>query len=135
MINIKITKQIPVEGAVVVLLDADDQTLILLRPAAARWAPHKWGFPGGKLEPHETAEECAVRETREETQLAVTNLKLLDLKIDKPIRAYYTRDYEGVVEIDYEHDDWAWAPRDQIEQYDLAPQVVEMYDWALENGK
>lgn len=115
------------------LLDNEDRTLILLRPKEARWAPFKWGFPGGKLEVGESPHDAAVRETKEETELDVKNLKLLDLKVDKPVATYYTREYTGTVKIDFEHDDWAWASRDQIEEYNLAPEVLEMYDWVLEN--
>ena len=116
------------------LIDTADRTLILLRPGHAQWAPHKWGFPGGKIEKGERYGEAAARETKEETQLEVRNLKLLQLKIDKPVMSYYTKDYAGTVKIDYEHDDWAWVARSEIEKYDLAPQVLEMYDWVLENG-
>jgi len=122
-----------ITGAVVLILDEEEKTLILLRPANAHWAPHKWGYPGGKLEKGETPLDAAIRETKEETQLEVRNLKLLNLKIDKPIVAYYTTDYAGDVKIDYEHDDWVWVTRDEIENYDLAPQVLDMYDWVLKN--
>ena len=58
----------------------------------------------------------------------------LGLKVDIPVRAYYTRDYTGDVRIDYEHDDWTWVPRSEIERYPLAPQVLQMFDWVLDNG-
>lgn len=41
-----------------------------------------WEFPGGKIEPGETPEECCIREIEEELQLSV--------KID---RLFYTADY------------------------------------------
>ena len=38
----------------------------------------EWELPGGRLEPHETPEECVAREVREETGLAVTTGPILD---------------------------------------------------------
>ena len=133
MIKIKIGKKQKVEGAVVVVVDSQDRVLILLRPSNSRWAPDLWGFPGGKLEKNETPLNAAIRETLEETQLRVRNLRPLDLKIDKPVVAYYTREYGGTVKIDWEHEDWAWVGRNNLSAYKTAPDVVEMFDWVLEN--
>ncbi|WP_039636721.1 NUDIX hydrolase [Streptomyces sp. 769] len=40
-----------------------------------------WQFPAGKIEPGETAEEAAVRETSEETGLTVSAVKLLGERV------------------------------------------------------
>ena len=42
-----------------------------------------WGAPGGKMEMWETPEECALREVREETDLAIANLKLIGVVDDQ----------------------------------------------------
>ena len=121
-------------GAVVVILDDDDKVLLLARTPGNYWAAGKWAYPGGKLESGETPKQAAIRETKEEANLTVSDLRDLKLKVDIPLAMYYTRSYSGSIEIDFEHTDWAWVDRQNIEYYDLAPQTLEMYDWVLKNG-
>jgi 8-oxo-dGTP diphosphatase len=133
MIRVKIRKKVMIEGAIVVLIDPTDRVLLLLRPKMANWAPEKWGFPGGKIEPGEAPQDAARRETKEETTLEVHNLKEIKEAIDIGVSIYYTRDYTGSVEIDYEHDDWRWVQREDMSDLALAPNVLEIYDWILKN--
>jgi len=119
-------------GAVVILLDPEGRTLLLKRHESSKFAPNKWGFPGGKIEEGETASEAARRETEEETSLVVMGLK--DLGRFQFVRAYLATDYEGDVMIDHEHTDWAWVRNDDLGKYDLAPNVLEIYDRALKYG-
>ncbi len=120
-------------GTVVVLLDDSDKTLILLRSRDSHWAPSQWGFPGGKIEEGEAPRDAAVRETSEETALDATDLKIITFKHNLPCVAYYTRKYTGVVTIDHEHEDWQWVSWDEMDNYDVAPGVRELYDWVLKN--
>ena len=121
-------------GSIVIILREDDSVLLLKRPTWIKWGAGKWAFPGGKLEKGETPQQAAIRETEEETQLKVRNLKPVKICLDKPVTTYYTRDYTGSVVIDWEHDDWAWVLHADVATYDLAPQVLEMYNWVLANG-
>lgn len=79
----------PVAGVIPV---RDDGRLLLVRRAIAPRAG-TWVFPGGYMDLGESAEEAAVRETREEALLAVTDLALVGV---------YTRTAPGVVVIVYE---------------------------------
>ena len=121
-------------GAIVAILNKRDEVLILKRPPGDDWAPDKWCFPGGKLDENETPLTAAIRETKEETTLDVRKLKIIFLNLDNRIAPYYTRHYTGNVQIDFEHTDWTWVARADIETYDLAPGVLKLYDWVLQNG-
>tara|TARA_R110001583_G_scaffold125329_1_gene276920 strand:- start:48 stop:443 length:396 start_codon:yes stop_codon:yes gene_type:complete len=121
-------------GSVVLVLSAANELLILKRPDWVSWAPSKWGLPGGKIEEGETPMEAAIREALEETTLSIQNLKDVGLPLDKGLYSFYTSAYMGQVQIDYEHEDWAWVSRAQIKNYSLAPNLLSMYDWVLKYG-
>lgn len=61
-----------VEVAIALVWD-DERLLVTRRPAGTHLEGH-WEFPGGKLEPGETPETCAVREVLEEAGLRVAAL-------------------------------------------------------------
>jgi len=42
----------------------------------------RWGFPGGRIEDDESAEDAVIREVREETGLQVTGVRLLGVLSD-----------------------------------------------------
>ena len=135
MIRINIRdKKMKKKGAIVAILDNQNRILLGERPTDITcWAPGKWAFPGGHIERGETPEEAAIRETKEEMNLDIRDLKELELGKDNGAFVFYTRSYDGDVTIDHEHTDWAWVSRDNVEQYPLAPYVLEMYDWVLQH--
>ena len=115
------------------IMDNQDRVLLLLRPKEAYWAPDQWGYPGGKLEEGEAPKDAAMRETEEETTLKVSNLKEINLGVDMGVVAYYTHTYSGEVQIDHEHEDWRWMSRSDMDNHALAPNVLRMYEWVLNN--
>jgi mutator protein MutT len=60
-----------VKQIAIAVVEHNDRFLIGRRPEGGLLAG-MWEFPGGKVRPGETPEQCAVRECREETGLAVT---------------------------------------------------------------
>ena len=134
MIQIKIgSSRMAPKGSVVIILNEKNEILLLKRGSTAPWAPDKWSPPGGQVETNETPKEAAIREAYEETCLKVKDLKKVDLKVDTLCGIYYTSDYVGNVKLDFEHTDWAWVSRDNMGGYDLAPNVLKLYDWVLSN--
>jgi ADP-ribose pyrophosphatase YjhB (NUDIX family) len=81
----------PVAGVIPVRADG----AVLLGRRAIEPRAGTWVFPGGYMDVGETAEEAAIRETMEEVNLQVANLRLLGV---------FTRVEPGVVVIVYEAD-------------------------------
>lgn len=85
----------------------------------------KWEFPGGKIEPGETAAECIVREIMEELSVEIEILRPLT-KIhhsypDKEIALipFLCAIKSGTI-ILKEHEDAAWIKKDKIPGLDWA---------------
>lgn len=53
------------------IIRKDGKILVCKRGAGGSCA-HLWEFPGGKLEPGETLEQCVVRECREELEINIS---------------------------------------------------------------
>jgi 8-oxo-dGTP diphosphatase len=52
-----------------------DDKVLLLKKNPGLFGAGKWNAPGGKLQPGETPDNCAVREVREETGLEIEQLR------------------------------------------------------------
>tara|TARA_R110000824_G_scaffold206188_1_gene391207 strand:- start:2091 stop:2489 length:399 start_codon:yes stop_codon:yes gene_type:complete len=131
MIKISIKKKIA--GAAVLVRNSEGHILLLKRSPQSRFAPDKWGLPGGKIEKGETPLEAAVRETKEETQLVVRDVIPLGV-INDVVEAFFTDHYDGNVEIDFEHSDWKWVVPSELNNYDLAPSVMDIYEKVKDGG-
>ena len=123
------------KGSAVAILDDNSSMLLLMRSGKSRWMPKNWGLPGGKIEAGETAEEAVIRETKEETSLDIQNLTYLKDLSNKAVDLFYASSYDGNVQIDFEHDDYEWVSRADVEQYDTTPGIVEIFDWILKNER
>lgn len=64
--GIRFRAKLPLRAAGIVFVTDAGETLLLRRSAADRDTPGMWAFPGGRIEPGETAQEAALREAREE---------------------------------------------------------------------
>ena len=81
-----------------------------------------WTLPGGKQEFDETIEECAMRETKEECNLDVSNIKVLTACDDiAPDRHFVTittiaEFYSGELKVmePNKEDEWKWFDIDNL---------------------
>tara|TARA_R110002012_G_scaffold226235_1_gene398327 strand:+ start:203 stop:589 length:387 start_codon:yes stop_codon:yes gene_type:complete len=117
-------------GAVAVIFDREGRVLIALRPKEDRWMPKKWALVGGKLNEGETAIEAVIREVEEETTLKIYNPVEFYTSINGEVVYFFTRDYEGDVTLDFEHDDYAWVYPENLTNYDIVPGLAGVVDMA-----
>lgn len=93
--------------------------------------PGKWEFPGGKVEPNESEEECLIREIREEL--------CLDIKLDErlhPVEHTYEKYTVRLIPfiatilggelLLIEHQAYRWITLETLESIDWAPA-----DWPI----
>jgi 8-oxo-dGTP diphosphatase len=105
-----------------------DTILLARRPEGSHFAG-MWEFPGGKIDPGETPEECLARELLEEFGLLadigafVTSTRFRHENGEIELLAYEARFAAGAPQLN-SHDEIAWVPVHELLDKDLAPADV-----------
>lgn len=92
-----------------------------------------WEFPGGKMDPGETAEEAIVREIQEELRVTIVPEKLLTtVDCDYPnfhltMHCFVSRIAQGTIEL-VEHEAMKWLTREELDSVDWLPADVEVVE-------
>lgn len=108
----------------------EDRVLICQRPANKNCGL-LWEFPGGKIEPGETGEQCIVRECQEELGVTLgVKCKLTDVTHEYPDRTVHLHFYlceilAGTPE-KKEHNAIAWVTASELSQYEFCPADAKM---------
>jgi 8-oxo-dGTP diphosphatase len=101
----------------------------------------KWNGLGGKLDPGESPQECAIREIFEESGLTVTNPQLkgiitfpmFDQKDDWYVFMFTASQYSGTL-IDSPEGELRWIEDDKLKQLNLWEGDLLFLDWLGENA-
>lgn len=121
--------------AAAALVDADGRVLICQRPAG-KALPGLWEFPGGKVEPGESPEQCLIRELAEELGIEVAQACLAPFvfashaydSFHLVMPLYLCRRWSGVVR-PLEHEAIAWVKPVQMSDYPMPPADAPLVAW------
>jgi mutator protein MutT len=114
---------IPPLRVVACIIEHDGKFLITQRLKRSHLG-HLWEFPGGKIEAGESLEDCAIRECREELDIEVRPLDLLqEIQHDYPevsVHLYFMRcEWVGGEPKAIECADWRWLRADELSGYEF----------------
>ncbi|MEO8759223.1 MAG: NUDIX domain-containing protein [Devosia sp.] len=118
-------------AASVALLRRTDLLLIQRQRAPSEGL---WTLPGGRLEPGETAEQCAVREIKEELALDVFALRRVTALRHKQfqLQVFGTQAFEGEITPDpAEVRAWLWVKPEQLYGLQTTPGLVDVLQAAF----
>lgn len=123
---------LPPNAASVALLRGGQ--VLLIQRARAPWEG-AWSLPGGRLEPGETAEDCAARELQEEMGLRVAELRpVARLVLGESrlrLQVFGTEVFDGDIVPNDEIAAWQWVRRGEEAGLSTTPHLSEVLERAF----
>ena len=108
-----------------IICDAD-KILLCQRPKEKRHGL-LWEFPGGKVEPNESEEDCIVRECKEELDVELKVIEKVDvIEADSISITYFKAEIASGDLKKNEHNDIRWINWNELPNYDLCPNDKKM---------
>ncbi len=112
---------------------ARNDKILLTQRSEHMSLPLLWEFPGGKLEPYESKEECLIREIKEEL--------LINIQIHKPLKSvehlygstlivlypFLCSIVKGTITLT-EHSAYQWITIEQMSQLEMAPADIPIFN-------
>ncbi|WP_121808228.1 (deoxy)nucleoside triphosphate pyrophosphohydrolase [Mucilaginibacter kameinonensis] len=120
-----------------IIVNADGLVLAAQRSATMN-QPLKWEFPGGKIEPGETAEACLIREIKEELHVDIEIVSSLPANTHQypnftiQLIPFVCRIIASEILLK-EHLDFKWVAKDELLVLDWAEADVPVVRYYIEN--
>ena len=126
-------------GVSAVVLNGEGKALVMKRAHGDYWC-----LPGGRIDQDESAQQCCVRETFEETGLKVEVVRLISSNTDPRSVVHYpdgnvhrsfalcfeAKIIGGMLSESSESSGFAWIGRDDLDKYRLIPDSrLNLNDW------
>jgi len=120
------------------LITAYNGQVLVTQRSAVMHLPLKWEFPGGKVEPGESAEVCLHREIREELGVEIKIIRPLPVSVyDQGVRVIRLLPFQCVLskgEIHLtEHAAFLWLPPEDLKQLDWADADIPVVQHYLDS--
>lgn len=112
-----------------IILQNNRKEFLFLKRKNAKNADGLWCLPGGSINFGETAHQACIRETKEETNLDISNIKFLSYYDLLPIAGqtekhclglYFKADFSGNIELNKESSEFKWINLKNINDFKIA---------------
>lgn len=118
------------------IIENDQGQILIARRKKGKAQEGLWEFPGGKIEGHETVEECLKRELQEEMNIDIQPYEPFGVN-DHDYGATHIRLYGhkakfigGKLALT-DHDLCAWVDPTELEEYEFAPADIKFVKMLL----
>jgi len=121
--------------SVIIVVVKGDKSLIVQRSKTDYWMPLHWSLPGGHIMIGETPYHAAKRELEEEVGIKAKTLSYVGTRKtfnNYTMYLYICDDFDGDVELNFEHSDYKWVKLDEIDDYKCTPKLKQYVAEALE---
>jgi len=114
-----------IEVAAAIIHNAEGQ-LLIARRRQGKSQEGLWEFPGGKIEPGESAQSCLQRELMEEMSIVIHPYEFFGMNehhygnIQVRLMAWSAEYQDGEIQL-VDHDDYRWVKPDELGGFDFAP--------------
>ena len=120
--------------------DGKEQHILIAQRHPGAFLGGYWEFPGGKIEAHETVEECLVREIQEELGVQIRPVQLFCIQDHaypgKTVRLhFYFCDWISGAPVRRDCHDFRWVRPEEMKNFNFIPADTEIINELIRERK